>query len=188
MRKRYTKQSFRKQCRLMNSDGMCIKYVGTIMPCDSRCGYMVDEWKYYNECMNKQSNSYKDAFAYMSSWKLSELLYKLNIKLDNVLYYWVMDREGDMILKSKDDFYNYEVKFPAYKLSDIKDYIRDTCNVHIHMFIDGGWTYTIEDFGNNRVPDITEWSYDTYYEALNEGCMQYFKSIILKKETYGITN
>ena len=85
MRKRYTKQSFRKQCRLMNSDGMCIKYVGTIMPCDSRCYYMVDEWKYYNECMDKQSNSYKNAFAYMSSWKLSELLYNLNIKFDNVL-------------------------------------------------------------------------------------------------------
>lgn len=184
--KRYTRDSFRRRCRLMNSDGMCEKYSGVIMPCDSCCGYMVDEWKYYNKCMDKQANTYLNALNYISDSKLSEMIYKLNIKLDNITYYWVMDRDGDMILKNKDDFYNYEIKIPAYRLSDIKDYVRDNYKVHIHMFIDGGWTYTIEDFGNNRVPDITEWSYDTYYEALNEACVKFFKSF--NKECYEGTN
>lgn len=177
MTERLTREGFRKQCRLKDSNGNCVKYTGAVMPCDERCYYMVNEWAYYNRKMNESRNPYKESLAYITSKELSQIIEENNIVIPTISKYaWVIDC-GYKTLKPYKDITPNDSYYPAYCVTDVANVIREHYKIHINMFIDGGWTYSIEDFGNNELPVLTDYAWDTYDMALDVACCEVFKKL-----------
>lgn len=177
MSERLTRNGFKKQCRLKDCNGNCVKYSGTIMECDERCGYMVDEWAYYNRKMEEARNPYKESLNYITSVQLSRIIEENKIVIPTLSKYaWKIDN-GYKTLTPYNKLQSYDSYYPAYCVTDVANVIREHYKIHINMFIDGGWTYSIEDFGNNELPVLTDYAWDTYNDALDVACCEVFKKL-----------
>ena len=122
----------------------------------------------------EKNKSYYNQFSYQTDFELSKLIANSQLHLPiekcNV---W----EHNVITDSvciRDDEYEYNKTdcnyYVSYNLDQLFHYIRDVWQVHINIFIDGGWTYTIEDYGNNCLPIDTPYSYDSYKDAMQVAC------------------
>lgn len=126
---------------------------------------------------HKHNKAYINSFSYQTDSSLSKIIKdtrkRLPIEKCNV---WEYNPEDDS-WTIRDE--NYELNdncqyYVSYDLMQLFNFIREDLQIHINIFIDGGWTYSIEDFGNNKLPILTDFCYDTYQEALQQACKDIF--------------
>ena len=182
MSQKITRSEFLKRCPFRGESDQCERYVNSYLPCDEACGYMVNEWAYYNREKEKERSPYRESLNYLTSKELSKIIEECNVCIPNgSRYAWVIDC-GYKTLTPYDQITSNDSYYPAYSVTDVLNVVRDHYKIHINVFIDGGWTYSIEDFGNNELPILTEYAYDTFYDAVDVACQKVFIKLFNLKE------